>query len=105
MYFIETLSKKLIVSLIIACSPGLAAFCQNIVSPGSKPEVFTQEGVATPNDESVSTFMPDGKTVYIADGQTIVFSKKVNGKWTKPVVAPFSGQWKDWDPALTPDGK
>jgi Tol biopolymer transport system component len=105
MYFIGTLSKKLILSLIITCGSSLIAFCQNIVSPGSKPEVFTQEGVATPNNESVSTFNPDGNTAYIADGQTIVFSKKINGKWTKPTVAPFSGQWKDWDPALSPDGK
>jgi hypothetical protein len=104
MYFIKT-SKELTLSLAIICCTALAAFSQNIVSPGSKPEVFTQEGVATPNDESVSTFMPDGKTVYIADGQTIVFSKKINGKWTKPTVAPFSEQWKDWDPALRPDGK
>jgi Tol biopolymer transport system component len=105
MYLIGTLSKKLIVSLIIACSPGLEGVCQNIVSPGSKPEVFTQEGVATTNNESVTTFTPDGNTVYIADGQTIVVSKKINGKWVKPTVASFSGKWKDWDPALSPDGK
>jgi Tol biopolymer transport system component len=99
------ISKELTFSLAIICCTTLAAFCQNIVSPGSKPEVFIQEGVATPNNESVSAFMPDGNTVYIADGQVIVFSKKINGKWGKPTVAPFSGQWKDWDPALSPDGK
>lgn len=105
MYFLGPLSKKLIISLIIACSPSLAAYCQNIVNPGSKPEVFTQEGVAKTDDESVAAFTPDGNTAYIANGQTIVISKKANGKWSKPTVAPFSGQWKDWDPALSPDGK
>ncbi|MDB4901286.1 MAG: translocation protein TolB [Mucilaginibacter sp.] len=36
---------------------------------------------------------------------TICFSKIINGKWTKPKVVPFSGQWNDWDPFLSPDGK
>ncbi|MGZ3750229.1 MAG: hypothetical protein ACXVB0_11315 [Mucilaginibacter sp.] len=96
-------SKKIIVSLIIICSAGFAALAQDIIKPGAKPQVFTQEGTATA-DESVAAFTPDGGTAYIAVGQTIYVSKKVNDKWTKPVVAPFSGKWKDWDPALSPDG-
>ncbi|HTD39839.1 MAG TPA: hypothetical protein VK671_04405 [Mucilaginibacter sp.] len=105
MHFTIKISKKLILSLIIISCTSLAASSQNIVTPGSKPMVFTQKGVASPNNESVSAFMPDEKTVYLADGTTICFSKKINGKWTKPTVAPFSGHWKDWDPALRPDGK
>lgn len=87
------------------CCAALSTLGQDIVDPASQPTVFLQEGVPAPNNESVATFMPNGNTVYLADGQTIVFSKKVSGKWTKPVVAPFSEQWKDWDPALSPDGK
>lgn len=105
MYFINNIPKKLILSLAIFGCSSLYAFCQDIIVPNSKPEVFTQEGVILPNNESVSTFTPDGKTVYLADGTTICFSKKVNGKWAKPAVAPFSGHWKDWDPAFSPDGK
>jgi Tol biopolymer transport system component len=96
---------KWVVPCIAVLGSALNIQAQNIVDPAAQPKVFTQEGVATPNNESVSTFMPDGKTVYMADGQTIVFSKKVGGKWIKPVTAPFSGQWKDWDPALSPNGK
>jgi hypothetical protein len=105
MHFITRSFKKFILCLIITCSVNLAAFCQNIVDTVVRPKVFLQEGVSAPNNESVSTFMPDGHTVYLADGQTICFSKMINGKWTKPTIAPFSGQWKDWDPALRPDGK
>jgi Tol biopolymer transport system component len=97
--------KKLILCLTIIGSTGFAAFCQDIVDPNTQPKLFLQEGVSTPNNESVSTFTPDGNTVYLADGQTICFSKKISGKWIKPTVAPFSGKWKDWDPALSPDGK
>lgn len=102
MYF--TPKKLILTSVIISCA-SMASFCQNIISPGSKPTVFTQQGVSSPNNESVPAFMPDGRTVYLAEGTTICFSKKSNGKWAKPVVAPFSGHWKDWDPALRPDGK
>lgn len=105
MYLITASLKKAGFCLIILCSASLTALSQNIVDPAARPAVFLQEGVVTPNNESVATFMPDGKTVFFADGQTICFSKMNNGKWGKPVTAPFSGHWKDWDPALRPDGK
>ncbi|MDB5145065.1 MAG: hypothetical protein JWQ66_3778 [Mucilaginibacter sp.] len=105
MNFISLSLKRTILSLIIVFGVIPAAFCQNIVDAGAKPAVFLQEGVATPNNESVATFLPDGNTVFFADGQTICFSKMANGKWGKPATAPFSGHWKDWDPALSPDGK
>jgi WD40-like Beta Propeller Repeat len=76
-----------------------------IIDAHAKAAVFLQEGVAVPNEESAPTFMPDGQTVYLADNNTIRFSNLVNGKWTKPTVATFSGQWHDWDPFISPDGK
>ena len=83
MHLLNGSLKKFILSLIITCSSGLTAFCQNnIVDAGAQPKLFLQEGVATPNNESVSTFTPDGNTVYLADGQTILFFQKdpmVNG--------------------------
>lgn len=105
MYFINIAAKKITITCLIISYTSLAAFCQNIIAAGSKPMVFTQQGVALPNDESVAAFMPDGNTVYLAVGTTICFSKKINGEWTRPAVAPFSGRWKDWDPALMPGGK
>jgi Tol biopolymer transport system component len=105
MNFISLSLKRTILSLIIVFGVIPVAFCQNIVDAGAKPAVFLQEGVATPNNESVATFLPDGNTVFFADGQTICFSKMANGKWGKPATAPFSEHWKDWDPALSPDGK
>lgn len=32
-------------------------------------------------------------------------SRLVNGQWSEPVLAPFSGQWPDSSPAWSPDGK
>jgi len=96
-------SKKIAAVLTIGFNC-FTVFSQDIVVPGVKPVVFIHEGMSPINDESVLTFMPDGRTVFIADGQTIVYSSQVNGKWTKTTTAPFSGHWKDWDPALKPDG-
>lgn len=57
---------------------------------------------------------PDGNTALWVksngrrDTLTILQSDKINGRWTKPVVASFStadAKWKDVDPIFTPDGK
>lgn len=101
----HALFKKIAICPIIVFGLGLTAFSQNIIPAGAKPEIFTQQGVDSTSNQSVAAFLPDGQTAYLADGTTIYFTKKVSGKWTKPVLALFSGRWKDWDPALRPDGK
>src|ERR1700759_1758634 len=93
-----------IAALLILVLINKYSFCQDIVVPGAKPTLFTHEGMSTVNDESVLALMPDGKTAFIADGQRIVRSSFVDGKWSKTQTAAFSGQWKDWDPALKQDG-
>jgi len=108
--FLSWLSKEIILGIIITWCAIFSAFGQsgqqqNIIDTRSGPKVFMQEGVSMPNDESAPTFTPDGNTVYLSDNNTVCFSKRVNGKWTKPKTAPFSGQWKDWDASLSPDGK
>lgn len=75
------------------------------IAEGAKPTVFMQDSASTPNGESTPTFMPDGKTVYLANNAIICVSKKVGGHWTKPIPISFTAHYKDWDPTLTPDGK
>jgi Tol biopolymer transport system component len=105
------MKKTCLITLSIAAGLTFKAPAQDthqistIVVPGSIPQVFMQEGVDTPNNESALTLSPDGHTVYLADNYVIKISWKSDGKWTKPVVAPFSGKWHDWDPTLSPDGK
>lgn len=36
---------------------------------------------------------------------TIMHSKRINGKWSKPEVASFCGRYNDLEPAFSPDGK
>jgi Tol biopolymer transport system component len=82
-------------------------FCQArlTISEGAKSTVFMQDSASTPNGESTPSFMPDGKTVYLADNGAICWAKKKADRWTKPKPISFTGQYKDWDPTLTPDGK
>lgn len=41
---------------------------------------------------------------YLKEYSFIAFTKKINGKWSKPKVANFSGKFKDLEPFLSPDG-
>ena len=58
-----------------------------------------------------AAFTPDGRTVYFSKshegwaGLTIFVSHRDGKSWTEPEVAPFSGMFRDADPAVSPDGK
>jgi len=75
------------------------------------PIIFAPGVLSTGDDESHPAFTPDGKTIYFIKNSpdfsfwTICLSRQVDGKWTTPEVAPFSGQYRDADPFITADGK
>ena len=88
----------------------LAMYCSQAQH---EPEIFNP-GLISNGGEFGLTISPDSKTALWVksngkrDSLRIMESKKVNGKWTKPVIASFStasGQWKDIDPMFSPDGK
>lgn len=70
--------------------------------------LFAPGVVSGPANDGAPTFAPDGKTLFFtrsaAHWTVILESHLVAGKWTKPEVAPFSGQWPDSSPAWSPDG-
>ncbi|HEX9303776.1 MAG TPA: hypothetical protein VGA31_04920, partial [Thermoanaerobaculia bacterium] len=77
-------------------------------------EVFGEGVISTPGYESGGAFTPDGKEFYftIRDPTTttrpvaaICVSRLRGGKWQKPEIAPFSGRYFDYAPAISPDGK
>jgi Tol biopolymer transport system component len=104
------ISRKLMTGYLFLamCSPVLCQETQRaIIDKNSIPTVFAPGVVSTPFEEGAVTFTPNGKTVYFYQGtvyMTICFSTQVNGRWTKPKIASFSGKWSDWDPFLSPDG-
>ncbi|WP_440120581.1 TolB family protein [Tenacibaculum sp. Ill] len=75
-----------------------------------KPELFLPElfnGLPNVRDFSMSKNQDEFYfTVesYLKEYSFIAYSKKVNGEWKKPEVVSFSGQYKDLEPFLSPDG-
>jgi hypothetical protein len=72
------------------------------------PEIFAPGEISGPANDGAPTFSPDGNTLFFtrttAQWTVIVESHKVNGHWSRPIVAPFSGEWPDSSPAMSPDG-
>ncbi|HEV7164086.1 MAG TPA: hypothetical protein VGO35_01690 [Gammaproteobacteria bacterium] len=73
------------------------------------PEIFSPGVISGPAHESSISFMPDGKTAFFDRGKppnasVILVSHKVDGAWSEPTIAPFSGTWLDHDPVMAPDG-
>ncbi len=81
-------------------------------SPQALPEPvpFAEGVVSTPEDETSLAFTPDGRSVYFTIGapggsfSAIVVSRLEGGRWQTPEMASFSGQYKDQEPAISPDG-
>lgn len=79
--------------------------------PGSEPQLFAGGVVSTGLDERDVTMTPDGKELYFTaqvggNGlfSAILVTRQVEGKWTPIEVAPFSGQYLDLEPAISPEG-
>src|SRR5882757_10701120 len=101
-----------------AITPFLLLFISNIINghPGTldpRPLLFAKGVVSTGDDEFGITFTPDGKTCYFTKRtpSTLQSSKMVicvahymNGRWSEPGIAPFSGRYKDFNPCISPDG-
>lgn len=78
--------------------------------PITEPKLF-QEGI-------ISTHFDEFGLAFTHDGQTLLFNRSVprsnlyviltstfqNGRWSQPEVAPFSGQYWDFDAVFSPDG-
>ena len=73
------------------------------------PALFAPGVISSAGDEGPAAFMPDGATVYFSRGidddhNAILFSQRTGKSWSEPKTAPFSGKWRDADPAMAPDG-
>lgn len=63
--------------------------------PGMTPELFAPGIVSTGHDERCAAFSADGRELYYClwglPHGVILHTREVDGRWTKPVVATFSG--------------
>jgi WD40-like Beta Propeller Repeat len=72
------------------------------------PKIFAPGVVSGPANDGSPAFSPDGNTIFFtrstANCGVIVESRQVDGHWTQPTLAPFSGGWPDSSPAMSLDG-
>jgi Tol biopolymer transport system component len=73
-------------------------------------EIIGEGVISTPDDEFGGSFSADGNTIYFDKTvpahylYTLCESHFAGGKWSQPEVMRFSGQYRDSDPVLSPDG-
>ncbi|MFI4921470.1 MAG: TolB family protein, partial [Gammaproteobacteria bacterium] len=87
---------------------GLAAAGACWAAAPAAAEVFAPGVISGPADDEAPAFTPDGKTVYFFRNNSSDYDIMVShfdGKaWSIPEIAPFSGQWRDLEPSMAPDG-
>ena len=81
-------------------------------SDGPKVELIGEGVISTPGDEFGGAMSPDGHSIYFCRSVPTSYLYVIcvshldgHGQWSAPEVMPFSGQWRDSDPVLSPDGK
>jgi hypothetical protein len=112
------LRRCLVLPLVLTTLSTTVCFAKSVqetVAPGLSapaPEIFAPGEISGPANDGAPTFSPDGNTLFFTRTtaqwtvivESHVESHKVNGHWSHPVVAPFSGEWPDSSPAMSPDG-
>lgn len=96
---------KLSIALCVLLAAGSTAHATE--GGNAVPTIFAPDSIAGPADDGAAAFTPDGATVYFmrgTDSFTLMESHRVDGRWSAPRAAPFSGRWRDLDPAMAPDG-
>lgn len=101
-----------IFSLSFICTSGQRSTAHPYASsrPIPVPVIFGTGIVSTPEDDLNAAFSPDGKSIYFTRNfprnrlGVILISEFAGSKWSTPHIAPFSGQFTDYDPFFSPDG-
>ncbi len=75
---------------------------------GATPQVFSPGVISGTASDAAPAFTPDAKTVYFfrsnGSDYDLMVSHLRGTHWSSPEMASFSGQWRDLEPSLSPDG-
>jgi len=98
--------KHLLIAAILILGTSLSMAQQDVLK--FEPDLISDGGVfgltISPDSKTALWVQSNGKR----DTLKIMESRKVKGKWSKPVIASFSAadnDWKDIDPMFSPNGK
>lgn len=97
-----------LITMPLLAAIGLAGARSKADSLSSRPEIFAPGVISTGANDGAPTFSRDGRTLYFerTNGRwaAILESRWIDGRWSRPVLAAFSGTTSDQQPALSPDG-
>jgi Tol biopolymer transport system component len=101
----SSMASACVIALLAATGAVSSAESTSIV-----PAIFSPGVVSGPAHDSAPAFAPSGKEIYFGRSSpqqsTIVMSERgIDGQWSQPRIAPFSGTWNDMEPAMSPDGR
>jgi WD40-like Beta Propeller Repeat len=98
--------RPLFVAMTCSCLLSAWVIASQIVPLAVTP--MTLGGIINQDSDDTLAFTPDGKTVFFdrSEGprKAIMVSHRINGIWSAPQPASFSGHWFDQDPLVAPDG-
>ena len=84
------------------------ACLQALAATESDPILIVPDIITSAANEASPAFAPDGRTVYFTrnngNDYDILVSEHHSAGWSMPVPAPFSGQWRDLEATVAPDG-
>ncbi len=80
------------------------------LQPDSVPQLLYPNFISTEMGEYNGTFSPDGQAFYYTISipqydAIMVTEMQVDGQWSTPEIASFSGQKPEYDPLFAPDGQ
>lgn len=91
--------------LLLCC---FASIAQAETPMADGPTAVTLGGIINADSDDTLAFTPDGNTVFFdrstGKDKFVMISHRMDGQWSAPQIAPFSGHWFDQDPVVAPDG-
>jgi Tol biopolymer transport system component len=100
-----------VLTVIATVSLSASGAPYDLAHPVPEPALFAEGIVSAGEFDTHPAFSPDGTEFYFVRSKPdftdwkIYVSRFVNGTWQTPVMAPFSGRYRDADPFITPDGR
>lgn len=100
-----------VTGVLVAANAAAAAPPYAASTPIPKPELYAPGLFSTAHHDAHPTFTADGKHAYFVRASpdfrywTLLETTFAHGRWTRPQVAPFAGQYNDADVFFTRDGK
>jgi len=95
-------AKHIAIVMSLLCGAAIGA------AQAADPTVFGPGVISGAANEASPVFTPDGNTVYFtrsnSSDNVILTSHRQGDSWSQPEIAPFSGEWRDLEAAMAPDG-